>query len=126
MASSCRMPFARETPENWPAIIVSTDDWTAIDALAKKTGVNACLPKPVFKSYLVNVIYAVLVNETENREPVRKTGMEMPRFEGRKILLVEDNELNQEIATELIAMTRRFSRVCGKRASRHRKIPEIP
>lgn len=51
------------------------------------------------------VIYAVLVNETENREPVRKTGMEMPRFEGRKILLVEDNELNQEIATELIAMT---------------------
>ncbi len=97
--------ICRETPENWPAIIVSTDDWTAIDALAKKTGVNACLPKPVFKSYLVNVIYAVLVNETENREPVRKTGMEMPRFEGRKILLVEDNELNQEIATELITMT---------------------
>lgn len=93
------------TLKNVPAILISTEDWTDMESEAKKAGINAFVPRPLFKSYLANVIGVVLDTGNENTKTVQETQTEMPRFTGRKILLVEDNELNAEIAAELISMT---------------------
>ena len=94
-----------EMPENAPAIIVSTDDWMEIGQEAKQAGIDAFLPGPLFKSRLASVIQTALRQRKEAGNPpwMKETGT--PRFSGSKILLVEDNELNMEIATELISMT---------------------
>lgn len=94
-----------KTLENTPAVIISTDDWTEIESEAKKAGVDAFVPRPLFRSYLANVIHTVLGTGNDDPQTSRKTEPAMPRFDGKKILLVEDNELNAEIAAELISMT---------------------
>ncbi|MGN1349820.1 MAG: response regulator [Anaerovoracaceae bacterium] len=81
-----------------PIIILTAYDWTSIEDEAKEAGVTAFASKPLFMSELRDLLTKPFAkNEAAEPEEKKSTG-----FEGKKILLVEDNELNQEIAVELL------------------------
>ena len=67
------------------------------------TGVQTCaLPISLFRSRLLDTLSALTAGGGEGRQA--GSGLEGD-FSGHRVLLVEDNELNQEIATELLSMT---------------------
>jgi|GEM_PF-5783777 len=66
--------------------------------------VAAVLFKPVNQSLLYDTLAKVLLKDGGRRTAVRQR-RRLPRFEGRKVLLVEDNEINQQIAKELMLYT---------------------
>ena len=79
-----------------PIIILSAYDWSDIEQEAREAGVTAFIAKPLFMSEL----RAVLTHTQTEPQP-----MQMPKhtgYAGKKVLLVEDNELNREIATAIL------------------------
>lgn len=86
-----------------PIILLTAYDWTEIEDEAKKAGVTAFISKPLFKSRLCHAL-KVLCGENATEEPFVDVMEERTeeKISGR-VLLVEDNPLNSEIATELIA-----------------------
>ncbi len=82
-----------------PIIILTAYDWADIEEEAKKAGVTAFCTKPLFMSELRNVLaqpFAVH-QETQKAAPEEK-----PDFSGRRVLLAEDNEMNQMIAQAIL------------------------
>ena len=82
-----------------PIIILTAYDWTDIEAEAKTVGVTAFCPKPMFMSDLKAVLLATN-NLLEKQEEVPE--WTLADFSGKRILLVEDNELNREIAQVIL------------------------
>jgi CheY-like chemotaxis protein len=91
--------------EDVPIIILSGYDWSDIEQEARQAGVNGFLSKPLFKSRLVQLFRSL----TGQAEPAQETNplesLEGISLAGHRALLVEDNELNAEIATEILEMT---------------------
>ena len=90
-----------------PIIILSAYDWSDIEMEARAAGVDAFLSKPVFKSGLIRT-FKSLRNEAPE-EPGQSSPLEpllQNDFSGRRVLLVEDNDLNREIAREVLEMAR--------------------
>lgn len=88
-----------------PIIILSAYDWSDIELEARAAGVDAFLSKPVFKSGLIRTFQS-LRNEAPE-DPGQISPLEpllQNDFSGRRVLLVEDNELNREIAREVLEM----------------------
>ncbi len=85
--------------EEKPIIILTAYDWSDIEEEARNAGVTAFCSKPIFLSELRGVLEAPFMTamDTKTSAPEREVS-----FEGRKILLAEDNELNQEIAAEIL------------------------
>ena len=81
-----------------PIIILTAYDWADIEQEAKEAGVTAFVEKPIFMSELRKVLTKPM---DIKEEPLYQTEREN-RHSGKKILLVEDNELNREIATALL------------------------
>lgn len=83
-----------------PIIIVTAYDWTPFEEEARSVGVTAFCNKPIFLSDLKNI----LVTATSNipREQEISVSDISNRFKDTRLLLVEDNELNREIAQELL------------------------
>ena len=81
-----------------PIIILTAYDWGDIEEEAREAGVTTFCSKPIFLSELCNVLTAPY--ETVGQE--EKTEPHPTCFEGKKILLVEDNEINQEIARTIL------------------------
>ena len=81
-----------------PIIILTAYDWTEVESEAREAGVIAFCSKPIFMSELRNILSKPYYTKAAVREP--KNDSEL--FAGKKILLVEDNELNMEIAAELL------------------------
>ncbi len=88
----------RETGDNVPVIVLTAYDWVDIEEEAREAGVSAFCSKPLFLSELRRCLNS-LVHQygMENGEEE-----EAPRTHTERILLAEDNVLNQEIATELL------------------------
>ncbi|MDE5909131.1 MAG: response regulator [Lachnospiraceae bacterium] len=83
--------------EGKPIIILTAYDWSDIEEEARKAGVTAFCSKPIFLSELREILESPFtVQETED------SVIEESNFKGKKILLVEDNEINQEIAVEIL------------------------
>ncbi len=80
-----------------PIIILTAYDWTDIEAEAREAGVTAFVSKPLFMSELREVLTRPV--KVENRKKQLFSGT---YFAGKRVLLVEDNELNQEIAAEIL------------------------
>ena len=82
-----------------PILIISAYDWSDIEEDARGAGINGFIAKPLFKSTLYYGLrkYAG-ISEGKIEEPEE----EAKDFEGRHILLAEDNDLNWEIAEELL------------------------
>ena len=84
--------------EEKPIIILTAYDWSDIEDEARKAGVTAFCSKPIFLSELREVLESPFASAH-----VQAASMEESiSFEGKKIRLVEDNELNQEIAVEIL------------------------
>lgn len=81
-----------------PIIILTAYDWTEIEEEARAAGVTAFCSKPLFMSELREVLMKPF--EEEISEPAEEAPDET--FIGKSILLVEDNELNQEIAATIL------------------------
>ena len=91
----------RSLHDDTPIIILTAYDWSDIEVEAKAAGVTAFCSKPMFMSDLRETLMSALgQNQTDAAQEL------LPRkvadFKGRRILLVEDNELNREIAQEIL------------------------
>ena len=85
-------------------IIISAYDWSPIEREAREAGVNAFINKPFFASTLHDTLLSI------TRHAPAKAEVSVPNrreydFSGRRILLVEDNEFNREVAKEFLEMT---------------------
>ena len=81
-----------------PIIILTAYDWSDIEEEAREAGVTAFCSKPIFLSELRSVLTAPYMEQESEEE--KETSA--PHFDGKKVLLVEDNELNQEIAQTIL------------------------
>ncbi len=82
-----------------PIIILTAYDWTDIEEEARAAGVTAFCSKPLFLSELREALLKPF-GEEEETEPAAEPPHQA--FVGKRILLVEDNELNQEIAATIL------------------------
>ncbi len=88
--------------DNIPIIILSAYDWTDIETEAMGCGINAFIEKPLFKSRLTRVLKDVLGLENSVKQTTALESFQQQDFSGKRVLLVEDNELNIEVAAELL------------------------
>lgn len=87
--------------ENVPIIILTAYDWTMIEEEARAAGVTAFCNKPIFISELRDTLTSAIgkTEPTVTESILPDTDVEL---KGKLLLLVEDNELNREIAQELL------------------------
>ena len=81
-----------------PIIILTAYDWTDIEDEAKQAGVTAFCSKPIFMSELKSVLAKPFLIE----KPAADEAPAALDFTGKRILLAEDNEMNQMIAVEIL------------------------
>ncbi len=85
--------------ESKPIIILTAYDWADIEEEAREAGVTAFCSKPLFMSELRDILSQPYITECGKEASAEENTVD---FTGKKILLVEDNELNQEIAAEIL------------------------
>ena len=91
----------RSLHDDTPIIILTAYDWSDIEVEAKAAGVTAFCAKPMFMFDLRETLMSAL-----GQKPADAVQRLLPEknadFKGKHILLVEDNELNREIAQEIL------------------------
>ncbi|WP_366139643.1 response regulator [uncultured Parabacteroides sp.] len=87
-----------------PIIILSAYDIEEYEADAREAGADGFISKPLFKSKLLQVLNKFTRNE-EMKSVASPRKLSVADYTGKRILLVEDNELNREIAVEIIGST---------------------
>ena len=80
-------------------IIMTSYDWIAIEHEAKLAGVNLLMSKPMFKSSLVSAFTKALGKKEEEARQTEEVDYD---FAGKRVLLVEDNAINTEVAVMLL------------------------
>ena len=88
--------------DNTPIIILTAYDWADISDEAKEAGVTAFCSKPLFMSELRNVLAQPFMAAEDTRSENKNEPAEMPDFTGKRVLLAEDNEMNQMIAEAIL------------------------
>ena len=96
---------AREIRRRWgddiPILLISAYDWSEIENQARDAGVTGFISKPLFKStlfYGLKPFMGVVDAKDDSDIMIGRSDLE-----GRRILLAEDNDLNWEIASELLS-----------------------
>ncbi len=91
----------RRLEDRIPILLISAYDWSDIEEDAKAAGVNGFISKPLFKSTLFYGLrrYAGEALPSEEDKPQE----DRADFTGKRVLVAEDNELNWEIASELLS-----------------------
>ena len=90
----------RALGDTTPIIILTAYDWTDIEAEARAAGVTAFCAKPMFMSDLRETLLTA-IGENETKDDISGFAEE-ENFKGKRLLLVEDNDLNREIAFEIL------------------------
>lgn len=88
--------------EDVPILIISAYDWTSIEVEAGEAGINGFIQKPFFKSTLYHNIQKYYFR-CDPEQP--KEELEQNALSGRRLLLVDDNDINLEIAQEMLSYT---------------------
>ena len=91
----------RSLNDDTPIIILTAYDWSDIEVEAKAAGVTAFCSKPMFMSDLRETLMSALGQKQTDAAQGLLPGKNAD-FKGKQILLVEDNELNREIAQEIL------------------------
>ncbi len=96
IAKAIRMQFG----EKIPIILISAYDWSDFEHEAWQAGVNGFIQKPLF----VSSLYAGLIQFADSQDWPKNTqnGSSSIDFNGKRLLVAEDNELNWEIAHDLL------------------------
>ncbi len=81
-------------------VMFSSGSWSNVEEDAKKSGVDKFLTKPFFPSDIINVIYEYIGLDREEKPQNDEVS-----FEGSRILLVEDIEINREIVHTILEPT---------------------
>lgn len=88
-----------------PIIIISAYDYSGYENEALRAGVNGFITKPIMKSKLFHLMKKFATDKKEE-EQQSIVPADITSFPGKRILVVEDNELNREIAYELLQETK--------------------
>lgn len=91
--------------ENVTIIILTSFDFSEIEEEARAVGVNAFMAKPLFRSRLTATLRQFTSGKKEKNARNYLEDFAKENYAGKRILLVEDNALNREIASEIIGMT---------------------
>ena len=83
-----------------PLALAAEEDWEKIEYQASRVGIRTFLPLPFFRKSLLSALSRTLADQEDPAAP-----KELPDLSGRRILLVEDNEINREIAQEILRVT---------------------
>ncbi len=108
-----------------PIIILTAYDWADIEEEAKEAGVTAFCAKPLFMSELRNVLAKPFLGgqDIPAAEPVRE---DLPDFSGKRVLLAEDNEMNQMIAEAILTENGLTVEIAGDGAAAVEKMEAAP
>ncbi|MDD5390633.1 MAG: response regulator [Gallionellaceae bacterium] len=101
LATARRM---RELGLAMPVILVTGDEPEAARGQAREGDIQAFLAKPVSRSRLHDVLVDALAGQGE-RVAAPSRDDQPPRLEGRRILLVDDNDFNRQVGSELVELT---------------------
>jgi len=82
-----------------PIIVFSAYDWSDIEAEAREAGISLFIRKPLFKTKLMHLFHSILQG---TEQPKAEEIIPARDYSGSRLLLVEDNDLNQEIAKEIL------------------------
>ena len=93
----------RALGDDTPIIILTAYDWTDIEAEAKAAGVTAFCSKPMFMSDLRETLLTALGQQEVKRDSILPSTPATADFKRKHLLMVEDNELNREIALEILS-----------------------
>lgn len=83
-----------------PILLISAYDWSEIEDDARKAGVCGFISKPLFKSTL---FYGLRRFAGDAEDSIESKNVLKTNFNGAKVIIAEDNELNWEIAFELLS-----------------------
>ena len=89
----------RSLGDDTPIIILTAYDWSDLEVEARAAGVTAFCAKPMFMSDIRNTLMSAIGQKLAEDTILPSVDSD---FRGRCILLVEDNELNSEIAVEIL------------------------
>ena len=89
-----------EIGANAPILLISAYDWGEIEHSARDAGITGFISKPLFKSTLFNSLRQFTDMPEAQEEQVTEKTRDLT---GKRVLLAEDNELNWEIANELLS-----------------------
>ena len=98
LASHVRELAGKEFPILWVAEV----DWAQMEYRAVRSGVDAFVPCPLFKTRLFSALSGLTGKEIKDKKDLVGNITDYGKY---RILLVEDNELNREIAVELLSVT---------------------
>lgn len=93
----------RKLGDQTPIFILTAYDWADIEVEARAAGVTGFCSKPMFMSDLREALLNALGKQPVKEENVLPVTKEIDNFIGKHLLLVEDNELNREIAFEILS-----------------------
>lgn len=99
--------------ESIPILLLSDEDWAQIEFRARRAGVDAFVPCPLFRTRLMDTLSGLLNKNQKEKDEGLLSNEDYSQY---RILLVEDNELNQEIAMELLSTTGAAVEVAGNGA----------
>ncbi len=88
----------RQLGDDVPILLMSAYDWSEIEEEARAAGISGFLMKPLFRSTLFYGLKPYV--DAQEVQPVEET--KTPKFTNKRLLVAEDNELNWEIANELL------------------------
>ncbi len=89
----------KEAGEAVPVIVISAYDWSEMEDEVKENGPAVFCSKPLFDSELRNCLHYITTGE---KISAANTGRVREQLHTGRILLVEDVELNQEIAVAIL------------------------
>ena len=89
---------------DFPMLMLAESDWSQTEYMLTRSGLSGFVPLPLFRSKLYQALYEYT---GEGRQQTNRAEVQEPVFDfrGRRLLLVEDNELNREIAVALLEST---------------------
>lgn len=89
----------KELGRGIPIILLSAYNWEEVEQEARKAGIDGFLTKPIFRSELIQKLrFYIMGAKTYEDKPIPQH-----RFDGLRVLLAEDNDLNREIAEEIMS-----------------------
>ena len=90
----------REVGDTLPILLISAYDWSDIEEEARGVGIDGFLPKPLFRSTLYHGLSRYADGRTAEEQPTESAS----DYTGRRLLVAEDNDLNWEVARELLSV----------------------
>lgn len=93
----------RELGSDVPIIIVSAYDYSEIEEEFLQAGADAFITKPLFKSKMLQVLHIFISSDLGEAAESKDENIHT-QTDCKKILLAEDNDMNREIAVELLQM----------------------